>query len=140
MWTNHGNNNGIRIDGGTLRYSDYEDIFNSGISVNFTDFYIIIVERDFTNQCVSFDFDGGTSTNTVYGHATTGTRTTGPHLFSYDGNNPLTGEFAELLIYERLLTVPEKLKLQGYAAHKWGLTSKFPSVHQYKNAIPTLND
>lgn len=44
----------------------------------------------------------------------------------------------EIMIVGRCQTAAERLKLHGYAAHKWGLTALLPAGHPYKTAPPTL--
>jgi hypothetical protein len=43
------------------------------------------------------------------------------------------GQIMELLMYQnRILTIEERLKVQGYLAHKWGINGKLPDNHPYK--------
>jgi hypothetical protein len=43
------------------------------------------------------------------------------------------GQMMELLMYQnRILTTEERLKIQGYLAHKWGINNKLPDAHPYK--------
>ena len=50
---------------------------------------------------------------------------------------------AEILCYNYEITVPQRQLIEGYLAHKWGLTTPFPAAHPYKkfpplSAIPFL--
>ena len=58
--------------------------------------------------------------------------------FSKDRNNELywKGDLAELLIYNEALPTSILRKVEGYLAHKWGLTGSLPSNHPYKNTQP----
>lgn len=49
------------------------------------------------------------------------------------GGSNLKGYIAELIIF---LDSAEEEKIEGYLAHKWGLTSKLPGGHLYKNKLP----
>jgi hypothetical protein len=46
------------------------------------------------------------------------------------------GEIAELIIFNRTISVTEFELLEGYLAFKWGLQSTLPSEHPYKNTCP----
>jgi len=43
---------------------------------------------------------------------------------------------SEVVVCNRNLTTVERQKLEGYFAHKWGLTANLPADHPYKTAIP----
>ena len=46
------------------------------------------------------------------------------------------GDLGELLIYNTELNVSNFEKIEGYLAHKWGLTANLPANHPYKNNAP----
>ena len=46
------------------------------------------------------------------------------------------GKIAEIITLNRIPTQLEREYLEGYIAHKWGLTSSLPNDHPYKNAAP----
>lgn len=46
-------------------------------------------------------------------------------------------KFAEIIVSSSLLSTLDRQKLEGYLAHKWGLTANLPSDHPYKNVGPT---
>lgn len=56
------------------------------------------------------------------------------------GNNalPLVGDYAELLIFNSILSIANRQLVEGYLAWKWGLETNLPSDHPYKNAAPTI--
>ena len=51
--------------------------------------------------------------------------------------NSFDGMVAELINYDRGITDAEIQKVEGYLAHKWGLTGDLPSDHPYKDNPPT---
>ena len=55
------------------------------------------------------------------------------------GNNvaPLAGSLAEFVIVSGVVSSTTRQKLEGYLAHKWGLTANLPSDHPYKTVGPT---
>jgi hypothetical protein len=46
------------------------------------------------------------------------------------------GDWHELIIYNTALSTTDRQKLEGYLAHKWGLTNNLPSGHPYKYEPP----
>jgi hypothetical protein len=46
------------------------------------------------------------------------------------------GDIAEIVIADSSLGLIDRQKLEGYLAHKWGLTSNLPSTHPYKSSAP----
>lgn len=50
----------------------------------------------------------------------------------------LTGDMCEILILNTQPDTPNRQRIEGYLAHKWGLTGNLPSDHPYKSAAPTL--
>jgi hypothetical protein len=50
----------------------------------------------------------------------------------------LTGNIAEVIFCDEKNTDADRQKIEGYLAHKWGLTSSLPNNHPYKNEAPTL--
>ena len=49
------------------------------------------------------------------------------------------GDIAEVIIISSdFVTADIRQRLEGYLAHKWGLTSKLQANHPYKNAVPTI--
>ena len=47
-------------------------------------------------------------------------------------NNFTNGTISEVLFFENVLTGSDNEKLEGYLAHKWGLTASLPADHPYK--------
>jgi hypothetical protein len=48
------------------------------------------------------------------------------------------GYIAEIIMFSTVLTETDRQKLEGYLTHKWGLTSKMPSNHPYKERVPVI--
>jgi hypothetical protein len=49
----------------------------------------------------------------------------------------LTGDICEVLILNTHPTATNRQRIEGYLAHKWGLTANLPSDHPYKTVGPT---
>ena len=54
------------------------------------------------------------------------------------GSNGAIVDFAELIVLTTQPSLETILKLEGYRAHKWGLTANLPNNHPYKLVGPTL--
>lgn len=46
------------------------------------------------------------------------------------------GDVAEVVVVGSALSLETRQKLEGYLAHKWGLTANLPATHPYKTARP----
>jgi len=46
------------------------------------------------------------------------------------------GSYCELLVWRESLNTSDRQKVEGYLAHKWGLTSGLPVSHPYKTSPP----
>ena len=58
--------------------------------------------------------------------------TTGFSIGSVAGNNFWDGPIAEIVVAPTALSTADRQKIEGYLAHKWGLTANLPSGHPYK--------
>lgn len=57
---------------------------------------------------------------------------------NYNGlNRSWTGLVGEVLVFSSSLSPSDREKVEGYLAHKWGLTSLLPGGHPYKTIAPT---
>jgi uncharacterized repeat protein (TIGR02543 family) len=63
--------------------------------------------------------------------------TTGFSIGSVESANYWDGPIAEVIVFPNALSTSERQKLEGYLAHKWGLTSNLPVGHPYKTFAPT---
>ncbi len=54
------------------------------------------------------------------------------------GAGAMTGDIAEILVGGATLTDADRLKIEGYLAHKYGLARNLPADHTYKAAAPTV--
>jgi len=57
-------------------------------------------------------------------------------IYSPSTNYQYAGDVGELIILDTPPTDSERRKIEGYLAHKWGLASKLPSDHPFKNYAP----
>lgn len=88
--------------------------------------------------------DDGKSFNSVA--VTTGSipNTASTNVMSVGGNESnsstyaLKGDLYEIIVSTNALSEIDKQKLEGWAAHKYGLTDNLPVDHPYKILVPTL--
>ena len=52
------------------------------------------------------------------------------------GHRNWRGPICEIISFDRKLPDTEKLKIEGYLAHKWGIASVLPANHPYKVTAP----
>lgn len=52
-------------------------------------------------------------------------------------SNYWMGSIQEILVYENEINTSDRIKIEGYLAHKWGLVDKLPVDHRYKVNPPT---
>jgi hypothetical protein len=49
-----------------------------------------------------------------------------------------TGQIGEVVVTHTALSTEDRQRIEGYLAHKWGLTASLPADHPYKTARPTV--
>jgi hypothetical protein len=54
-----------------------------------------------------------------------------------DGSTPYDGVIYEVIHLASYASTDTRQKIEGYLAHKWGLTANLPNDHPYKYQIPT---
>jgi len=52
--------------------------------------------------------------------------------------NVFPGDIGELVILNSQASTDTRQRIEGYLAHKWGLTANLPNDHPYKTAAPTV--
>lgn len=52
-------------------------------------------------------------------------------------NASLAGNIAEIVFCDEKNSDADRQRIEGYLAHKWGLTANLPSGHPYKSTAPT---
>lgn len=52
------------------------------------------------------------------------------------GGNSFDGKIAEVIVYNGVISLADRQRVEGYLAHKWGLTANLPADHPYKNIAP----
>jgi hypothetical protein len=81
--------------------------------------------------------------STYTGNTSTATVSTGDASFDFQfgdygtGFAYLQGDIGETIIVQGAVSTLNRQKLEGYLAHKWGLTANLPNDHPYKLVGPT---
>lgn len=112
---------------------------NFDASSSFTDIgsYHIFYGDHATNTNSKGSVDG----STLFQAAASGTLRNATNLQigrSFSSSRPFNGQIAEVIVYNGVLSLADRQRVEGYLAHKWGLTSNLPSDHPYK-LTPPLN-
>ena len=77
-------------------------------------------------------------TNTASATASAGNASFDWQIGDYrTGSAYLQGDIAEMVIVSGAVSTLNRQKLEGYLAHKWGLTANLPADHPYKTVGPT---
>lgn len=58
----------------------------------------------------------------------------------YDNATSLNGQVAEIIVVADTVSTIIRKKIEGYLAHKWGLSSELSSEHLYKSAPPVIQE
>ena len=81
-----------------------------------------------------------TSTNTAPSNASLPGNTL--HIAAFVNSGAVSSspamKVSEVVITSSLLPTLDRQRLEGYLAHKWGLTANLPAGHPYKSAAPTV--
>ncbi len=100
--------------------------------------------NDYTNGTNNVRVNGGTPvSSTIYTTGVTATSDSSADI-GLGGNSYNTAtrasnnEYAEVLVFARLLTTTELEMVEGYLAHAWGLAANLPGGHPYKSAPPSI--
>ena len=85
---------------------------------------------------------GAAINNNEWTTAITTANTTQPMYVGAQNTSPtpalyLTGNIGELLFIDGMLSTSDRQRVEGYLAHKWGLTANLPAEHPYKSTAPT---
>ena len=104
----------------------------NGTTVGVTDFEMNVYVRSasgvmnlYSNGNTLNSYSGTTSTNGIIWDINQGDKAI---------NESTDSQIGDFIIIPTALTDEDRLKLEGYLAHKWGLEASLPADHPYKNA------
>jgi len=87
-----------------------------------------------SGNTTTFLYFNGTQAATVSVNSSGGTSA---YLIGDGIYNGTTGNIAEVLIYNSVLSTSDRQKVEGYLAWKWGLQTSLPGAHPYYSAAPS---
>jgi hypothetical protein len=99
----------------------------------------VFTTSQFTPSSNSISLNGGTAASGGAPGFTAGRVT----YLGVDATNPVfyyVGYAMEILFYNSILTTSQRQQVEGYLAHKWGLTTPIPSTHPFKSILPASVD
>ena len=107
----------------------------AGAEIEYAGASSIFINSYYANTTSSQIFVNGTSV--VSGGISTGSFS-GLTIGSYYGATTAAwaGHICEFIIFNSVLSQGQRQQVEGYLAHKWGLTSNLPSTHPYKKIKP----
>jgi len=123
---------------GNLVFAGQSSPSTGGGSANLTGYHIYCADLDFTDDGqYQLLMDGallpGTNQRTYTGKLASNVNF---RIFANRGENEFPqGSVAEVILLDNTDNSTRQ-KVEGYLAHKWGLTSSLPSNHPYKVVIP----
>jgi len=103
--------------------------------------FVGLVMVDWPNQMLYASLNGNNPTSIAWNNTATSIGPLGSTSVQvgarYDQTTvPFDGDIAEVVMVTNDPTTATRDKLEGYLAHKWGLTSNLPSTHPYKSSAP----
>ena len=103
---------------------------------------IVGAESDWSAATAQIWIDGVGSGATATGQGSGSTSNTDSNESTLGGTNSvssqnITGDIAELICVQGILSTSDRQKVEGYLAWKWGLVANLDAGHPYKSAAPT---
>tara|TARA_Y100000310_G_scaffold303188_1_gene341291 strand:+ start:366 stop:7187 length:6822 start_codon:yes stop_codon:yes gene_type:complete len=108
--------------------------------------HILIVTSDGTDASTSASnvrLNGTLLTSSYSALSSSGVGLLNPSILGGEGAteaNYYEGNIGEIMLFNNILSDSQIEIFEGYAAHKWGLTSKLPSNHIYKSIKPDVSN
>ena len=135
FWFGRNSSSANSFGGGVRESSDPYGVF---VTAQDGQWNIIGNQRDGTTHNVwnNGDFTNKSS-NTVTSTATNSTRVgIGGYHDGSGSQQAVNIDIAEIVFYQSALSLSNRQLIEGYLAHKWGLTSSLPAGHPYKSIAP----
>jgi hypothetical protein len=124
-------------------YLDLVDSVSGSIVSNNTWFILCIGYDNATNSTANpYTINGTTRSTTITPRGTPGILTdqnitSTLYINSINGTNSYDSVYtAEILYYNDTLTTSQRQQVEGYLAHKWGMSASLPSTHPYSKFPP----
>jgi len=118
-------------------------LFDGGGSVAYTgtadsNFHLFGYEKNLNNAHLYYEaVSRGTTSSAATTIANTSWKIGDPGAGSSGNFFPAALDAAEIVILSAPASTSDRQKIEGYLAHKWGLTANLPADHPYKTVEPT---
>lgn len=135
----------------TRNIADNNQFLDSSTSIAPGDEYFLSLHVDATADTIEF-FKDGTSYGSTTHFATDRTNVNNRiilynyrqagvsdanHAIGFRNTGTIDGCLGEVIVTDASVSATDRQKIEGYLAHKWGMTDKLPSGHPYKTVWPT---
>ncbi len=132
---------GLRPGGRRLDANPFQSM---GLNYTVANTSLVAAIFDYANAQLYCGLNGQTNyTARFNGFQTEGSTSNTASVFAgigWDGypGNWFGGDIGEIVAFQSVLSLPDRQKLEGYLAWKWGLTANLPANHPFKNSRPTV--
>jgi hypothetical protein len=92
-----------------------------------------------SSRALYLNGNAGASSSEIFSGSAITTVTIGQRLNTISPDY-FEGEIAEIIVVDYNATVAQRNLIEGYLAHKWGISSKLPASHPYKSNSQTSFD
>lgn len=142
------NSNATNLYGLTSRRLDLDVLVQSSSSTdalaNRGNNMLRVGQRDYTNALANH-WTNGTQDLTAAAAGTAGSTSDTASFSSFifaggAGAAPNGSKVAEIVMTHSAMTGKDRQALEGYLAHKWGLTNNLPADHPFRNRPPLIQD
>jgi len=130
------------LEAGGRRLDSDSYQFHTGGSPSNSTAFLASVLFDYSVAALSIGFNGGSLTSRAGGFQTAGnssnTSSQSINIGSANGTSFFSGRVAEVVVTRAVPSTANRERIEGYLAHKWGLTANLPAGHPYKTQPPYI--
>lgn len=119
-----------------LRSNNTVGVYNdpNAATVAYTAGALGIFGVELSSSSIRIRLDGGAETATATGN--TSSNAVSPLFIGRTYGAFLDGKIGEIIFFDAALSATNRQRVEGYLAHKWGLSGNLPNDHPYKNSAP----
>jgi len=122
--------------GSSYRMNYWGDDYYPAITSNFLPASANIMNFVWTSGLSKQVLANGKSEGANASAGVIGTMAGGGRIGNAVGHGFYGGDIAEIIFVTGTVTTADRERMEGYLAHKWGLTAQLPEAHPYKNSVP----
>lgn len=102
--------------------------------------YLLVQTHDTSAPRHRFRFNGSSFATWASDDGGSLVSTTGALGIGWDaeGSNGMRGAIAAVCVIPGIISTLDAQNLEGWAAHKWGITARLPATHPFKNTPPLI--